>query len=344
MKELSDSVWKSFSVGPSRIPIPVSASSRRSSTSSRGPISRQSSIYGSAPMSRRASASSFTGSPLDGRIGHRSPNTSYRYVTDLRYGREEVSPPAAADAWSLEELQASIELEKRDIAVQTDSGEDIQHDLDDYLISLLAVLRNKDTSMPMSTVANIATVGLVRELLDVEDVTNIVAKLSSLPDSDVQTFLDFIIYLLDNNFLLKKGANEINRKARRFALKLLKRKPIMLRSLLLPEVMMKTDNQEIGRGGFAFVLKGEMQGRPVALKVLHSVRHTDDFCREAFIWRTFSHEHVLALLGIHENPLGRFLVSPYMENGTLSSWRKKKTSSSAEVQQRVRVYRNVHAL
>lgn len=32
---------------------------------------------------------------------------------------------------------------KRDIAVQTDSGEDIQHDLDDYLISLLAVLRNK---------------------------------------------------------------------------------------------------------------------------------------------------------------------------------------------------------
>lgn len=49
--------------------------------------------------------------------------------------------------------------------------------------------------MPMSTVANIATVGLVRELLDVEDVTNIVAKLSSLPDSDVQTFLDFIIYV-----------------------------------------------------------------------------------------------------------------------------------------------------
>lgn len=84
-----------------------------------------------------------------------------------------------------------------------------------------------------------------------------------------------VAQLLDNNFLLKNGANEINRKARRFALKLLKRKPIMLRSLLLPEVMMKTDNQEIGRGGFAFVLKGEMQGRPVALKVLHSVRHTD---------------------------------------------------------------------
>jgi hypothetical protein len=49
--------------------------------------------------------------------------------------------------------------------------------------------------MPMSAVANIATVGLVRELLDVEDTTSLVAKLGSLPDSDVQTFLDFIIYV-----------------------------------------------------------------------------------------------------------------------------------------------------
>lgn len=46
-------------------------------------------------------------------------------------------------------------------------------------------------------------------------------------------------------------------------------------SLLLPEITMMADNQEVGRGGFAFVLKGEMQGRPVALKVLHRVRHND---------------------------------------------------------------------
>ena len=47
----------------------------------------------------------------------------------------------------------------------------------------------------MSAVANMATVGLVRELLDVEDTTSVVAKLGSLPDSDVQVFLDFIIYV-----------------------------------------------------------------------------------------------------------------------------------------------------
>ena len=49
--------------------------------------------------------------------------------------------------------------------------------------------------MPMSAVANVATVGIVRELLDMEDTTSVVAKLGSLPDSDVQTFLDFIIYV-----------------------------------------------------------------------------------------------------------------------------------------------------
>ena len=49
----------------------------------------------------------------------------------------------------------------------------------------------------------------------------------------------------------------------------------MPRSLLLSDIVMKTGSQEVGRGGFAFVLKGEMQGRPVALKVLHRVRHND---------------------------------------------------------------------
>ena len=38
---------------------------------------------------------------------------------------------------------------------------------------------------------------------------------------------------------------------------------------------MKTESQQVGRGGFAVVLKGELKGTPVALKVLHKVRHND---------------------------------------------------------------------
>ena len=36
---------------------------------------------------------------------------------------------------------------------------------------------------------------------------------------------------------------------------------------------MKTENQQVGRGGFAFVLKGEMKGSLVALKILYKVQH-----------------------------------------------------------------------
>jgi hypothetical protein len=43
----------------------------------------------------------------------------------------------------------------------------------------------------MSEVANLATVGFVRNLLDLEDATGVVKKLASLPDADIQTFLDF---------------------------------------------------------------------------------------------------------------------------------------------------------
>lgn len=49
----------------------------------------------------------------------------------------------------------------------------------------------------------------------------------------------------------------------------------MPRSLLLTEIVMKTQNQQVRRGGFAFVLKGELKGTPVALKVLHKVQHND---------------------------------------------------------------------
>jgi hypothetical protein len=49
----------------------------------------------------------------------------------------------------------------------------------------------------------------------------------------------------------------------------------MPRSLLLTEIVMKTENQQVRRGGFAFVLKGELKGTHVALKVLHKVQHKD---------------------------------------------------------------------
>lgn len=49
-----------------------------------------------------------------------------------------------------------------------------------------------------------------------------------------------------------------------------------------------------------------------------------DFCREALTWRSLTHHFILPLLGIFKDGPQLFLVSPFMDNGTLTGWRKKK--------------------
>lgn len=57
------------------------------------------------------------------------------------------------------------------------------------------------------------------------------------------------------------------------------------------------------------------------------------------MWRSLKHKFVLPFLGICEvesRTVSRFfLVSPYMENGTLARWRKKGNPSMAEIEERV---------
>ena len=111
----------------------------------------------------------------------------------------------------------------------------------------------------------------------------------------------------------------------------------------------------IGRGGYGNVFKGEFQGTVVALKVLYkndannlvsfqclfSGRHRllsfhQAFCREALMWGSLRHNFVLPFIGIHEEDGGTvFLVSPYMENGTLAQWRKNTNPSIAQITEHV---------
>ena len=111
----------------------------------------------------------------------------------------------------------------------------------------------------------------------------------------------------------------------------------------------------IGGGGYGNVFKGEFRGTVVALKVLHKNdannlvsfqclslgRHClfsfqQAFCREALIWGSLEHNFVLPFIGIHEEEDGMaFLVSPFMENGTLAQWRKNANPSTAQIVERV---------
>ncbi len=47
------------------------------------------------------------------------------------------------------------------------------------------------------------------------------------------------------------------------------------------------------------------------------------------------HEFILSFLGIYEKQDETFLVSPYMENGTLAQWRKNPNPSVVEIWERV---------
>ena len=134
---------------------------------------------------------------------------------------------------------------------------------------------------------------------------------------------------------------------------------IIPRSLFITQVKTEVDlGPVIGVGGFGSVFKGEYARQPVALKGLTPVLQTaevsrvrsqlhsadlfakssleKDFCKEALTWGSISHRFILPLLGIYVKKPWRFLVSPFMANGTLAQWRKKQGSDVVEIHRLVR--------
>lgn len=65
------------------------------------------------------------------------------------------------------------------------------------------------------------------------------------------------------------------------------------------------------------------------------------------MWGSLEHKFVLQFIGIHEIEHEMapqyFLISPYMKNGTLAQWRKRRNPSTAEIEERVRLSFSVFA-
>ncbi|KAF8338652.1 kinase-like domain-containing protein [Amanita rubescens] len=206
----------------------------------------------------------------------------------------------------------------------------------DALSSLLSMLNNKEPGPPIASVVNTRTINLLCNLLYPEDYISVATRLGN--SSDVLNLLDFILHLLRARLLTSPDATtDFNRRARRFMFKIISTNPVIPRSLILTEVKVPAKRDYVGGGAFGGVCKGELRGEIVALKVLYRIGDNVAFYREALMWAMLKHEFVLSFLGIYKQQEEMFLVSPYMENGTLAQWRRNANPSVTETWKRVRL-------
>ncbi|KAF9069442.1 kinase-like domain-containing protein [Rhodocollybia butyracea] len=80
----------------------------------------------------------------------------------------------------------------------------------------------------------------------------------------------------------------------------------------------------IGKGFFSNVYKGTWRHQTVAIKVLERSTKQEIFLSEVDVWKSLNHPRVLCLYGASDpQDIPRFLVSPYMMNGTLPEYLKR---------------------
>ena len=116
-----------------------------------------------------------------------------------------------------------------------------------------------------------ATIDLVGSLLRMKDYVNVALQLSNTCDAEL--LLDLMLDLLCSGRLSYLEVPDANRRARRLMLKIITTMPVTPSSLFVKGINSKVDY--IGRGGFGHVLKGELEGTPVALKLLYKTRHNN---------------------------------------------------------------------
>src|ERR1700674_2037269 len=84
----------------------------------------------------------------------------------------------------------------------------------------------------------------------------------------------------------------------------------------------------LGRGGMAevYLATDDRMQREVAVKIVSSSHHefAERFLREAHAMGNLHHDHLLPAYDVGEQQNWRYLVMPYMANGTLSDLIKSR--------------------
>ncbi len=91
--------------------------------------------------------------------------------------------------------------------------------------------------------------------------------------SDARDLLDFMLRLLCDGHLSNSGIQSEASRARRLMLKIATKTPVIPRSLFVTGVTGLDHFDYIGYGGFGVVIKGELRGAVVALKLLYTNAH-----------------------------------------------------------------------
>ena len=113
-----------------------------------------------------------------------------------------------------------------------------------------------------TSLVNDTTFDLLRRLFSRDDYHSFAAQIAD--NSDAENMLDFILEVLrDLDRYL-----DIDRRARRFMLKIIKKAPVLPKSLNVTGIRIPAQHY-ISRGGFGQVFKGELRGEVVALKLLY---------------------------------------------------------------------------
>lgn len=80
----------------------------------------------------------------------------------------------------------------------------------------------------------------------------------------------------------------------------------------------------VGRGFFSSVYKGTWHRNIVAIKVLDTSTPTESFANEVNIWKSLSDRNIVRLYGASaEGNPPWFLISPYMNHGSLSDYLRR---------------------
>ncbi|KAJ7226275.1 kinase-like domain-containing protein, partial [Mycena rebaudengoi] len=143
-----------------------------------------------------------------------------------------------------------------------------------------------------------------------------------------QDFLDVVQNMLDKGYLIEQ---EHTSKARKILLQLSETCDKLPSSLFITGVNERDQDPTFG-GGFGDIYRASYAGKTVALKHMRTFQRGADlrrlrlqFCREALIWQSLRHPHILPLIGIDREsfPMSLCMVSPWMEHGTVLKYLKE---------------------